>query len=165
MFGLLGTLVGGLITWFGQWHSSRVERRRQEIQLQQQRADLRRQAYLRFLNSADEFQEHARDITAVIGVGRDGDVRRQAEERYLLGWRQLNSCLAEAQIAGPRQVSEEAGRLYSAAAAYSNAVDNYIRETPQGNRGKAQRESLEDAMIEARRVFAVEARQAIDLDH
>ncbi len=168
LFGLFGTLIGGLITWAGQWHNARVERQREEqrqiVERQQHREELRRQAYLRFLGTADEFQESARDITQLISMGQDGDGRVQAEERYLVAWRALDSSLAEVQLAGPQGVSDSAGRLYNAAAEYSNAVDTYLRKTRHSSKEDEARESLRDVLLEARKAFPIDARRAIESD-
>ena len=159
-FGLSGTVVGGLITYTGQWTSARADRRREETAAQQARVDLRSSTATAFLVSIDEFRDAAQGLWSALHARSGPASIEKAHAAYLTAWQNCLPRLGPTQIAGPAELSRAGATLHNAAADFSNALDDAKRDSSFGGDGATAEATgrslnrLDKKMMDARRDFA-----------
>lgn len=159
LFGLLGTVVGGVISYKLQTHQAvqarSIERERRADEDQTAWREHRRQASVEFVNRVDHLAESGREVCCSLGDAVSDDERQRSMDAYLADWRTLASGFAAFQLAVTAALNAQAAELYNAARDYSVAVDERVAGRKDGT--KADR--AQDALREARRLFIAAAQE------
>jgi uncharacterized membrane protein len=161
LIGLLGTLLGGWLTYQQQqatarrdhekWkREHRADEQRRAIERDDARREMRRSAAVAFVRHVDAHREACRAYwDAVDRQAPEADLTT-ARNAYVNSWDALALELAAFQLAASPDVSVEGGALYNAVRDYSEAVDRVARDV----RGAGKHaESVQEALFVARRRF------------
>ncbi len=167
-FGLLGTTLGGYISYKQQKSAAQDQRENraaeQERQWRQDRAaeserraaeqqekwrEMRRQAAVAFVKQIDDLAESGRTYWVSLQEKVHGHELETARSAYLASWQTLASDFASFQLAVTAELNEEGIALYGAARDYSVAID----EIADGRRANAKANRAQDDLLEARRQF------------
>ncbi|SET22344.1 hypothetical protein [Geodermatophilus poikilotrophus] len=168
LFGLLGTTLGGYISYKQQKSAAQDERANRKVeqarQWQQDRAaeserraaeqqekgrEMRRQAAVAFVKQVDDLAESGRTYWVSLREKAHGPELESARSAYLASWQTLASDFASFQLAVTAELNREGIALYGAARDYSVAID----EIADGRRTNAKADRAQDDLLEARRQF------------
>ncbi|MGY2001721.1 hypothetical protein [Blastococcus sp. SYSU DS1024] len=184
LFGLLGTAVGGFISYLLQKTAARQEREnraaeqeiriaeqerqwRQELTTERDRRateqqekwrEMRREAAVAFVKQIDDLAESGRAYWESLQDKTSGSEFERARSAYLTSWQTLASDFASFQLAVTEELNKEGVALYRAARDYSVAID----EVARGRRSNTKADRAQDDLLEARRQFIRAAQRELD---
>jgi gas vesicle protein len=159
LIGLLGTLVGGLVTHLQQKEQGRsthlLETERRIAERQENWREARRTAAVEFVNQVARLTDSTRDLWSAL----DGDVSeaelKRVKDTYQADWRTLASEFAAFQLAVTPELNAPSIDLYNAVKDYSVAID----ELAAGHKARAKAERAQENLWEARRLFIAAAQE------
>lgn len=162
LFGLAGTLVGGLLTFVQQERSGRATRLSEttlrDSELYESRREARRQAAADFLGQVDRLTDRTREFWASLDDQSMGVVARKGTRAaYLDAWRDLVAGFASFQITVNPGLSSVGAELRNAVTTYTDAVEEVAEPEGVTQQASKRAERAQAAVWAARRAFIAAA--------
>jgi hypothetical protein len=158
-FGLLGTLVGGLLTYRQQTLQGRQTQRHEAesraVEIGEGWRKTRLQAAVEFINRADRLVDSTREYWTALDARVTSTELQRAKDAYLTDWRRLVADFASFQLTVTPDLNEAGSSLRNAVKDYTVAVDAVAGADNAAARAKAARaaEQGHDTIWELRREF------------
>jgi hypothetical protein len=154
---LLGTVLGASITGFLSLRSKQVElhhaRASERFQRDERWRETRRNAAARLLTDVDQLYDKGLEVYEAFRTGASQQKKQAAHAAHLSAWNAVAVGLADLQLAGPQDLSEQADKFRRAAGKYSSTLDDLV-QTGQGLEAAGKQH---DALMRARRDFVAMA--------
>lgn len=156
-FGLAGALIGGGVTFGATYLADRTARQQARLTRIDKAAEVRRQACVGFLRSADAFRDRMRELTTLLEEQAPKERFDRVNELYEQLWAAFAEEAASVEICGPPELAGAAQQLRTALGHRSELVDAR-RENGRWPRGAGEDSLI--AITTARETFLEFARGA-----
>ncbi|OZE22311.1 hypothetical protein CH256_22590 [Rhodococcus sp. 05-2254-6] len=127
--GLIGAAVGGGVTLFANRQTNKDAEAQPVKERTQYIADRQFDAHVSFLNSANEVHEDMRQLWEDI-AGQHNSIAA-SHAKYLESWRMYFTRTAAPRLTGPAELEPSAAALREAIFAYSQKMDEWMRDLSQ----------------------------------
>jgi gas vesicle protein len=168
LFGLLGTVVGGLLTFLQQERNGRETRasesRERANEQQEKWRETRRQAAVEFVGQVDRLSDRTREYWASLDDDSlDAESREAIKAAYLDAWRVLVGGFASFQITVSPELNEAGTKLRNAVTAYTEAVEAIAASNRRTQKATDESVRTQDEAWNARRQFIAVAHTDLEV--